>query len=64
MDIDNMEQDLLSGYRSFHDGLSEMIEEGRLTEADIPNDYNWLVTSLASLVADGDALKRALEDEG
>lgn len=27
-------------------GLREMIESGRLTEADIPDDYKWLVAAL------------------
>ena len=34
-----------------HDGLSDMIEGGRLTEAAIPDDYRWLVDSLAALTA-------------
>lgn len=61
--IDDMEQDLLASYRSFHDGLSDMIEDGRLTAADIPDDYKWLVDSLAALVSEGDKLDRALEAE-
>lgn len=36
-------------YAELHDGLSDMIEDGRLTEADIPDDYYWLVESLAAL---------------
>ena len=38
-------------YEQLHDGLSDMIESGRLTEADIPEDYTWLVESLAHLAA-------------
>lgn len=38
-------------YEQLHDGLSDMIESGRLTEADIPEDYTWLVKSLAHLAA-------------
>lgn len=38
---------LLAHYRRLHDGLSDMIEGGRLTEADIPDDYHWLVEMLA-----------------
>lgn len=34
-------------YGKLHDGLSDMIEEGRLTEADIPDDYQWLVETLS-----------------
>lgn len=38
-------------YEQFHDGLSNMIESGRLTESDIPEDYVWLVESLAHLAS-------------
>jgi hypothetical protein len=34
-------------YARLHDGLSDMIEVGRLQENDIPDDYEWLVKSLA-----------------
>jgi hypothetical protein len=37
---------LLQHYRRLHDGLSEMIDDGRLTEAAIPGDYRWLVAML------------------
>ncbi len=40
---------LLNDYLEFHDGLSEMIESGRLTESDIPDDYDWLVEKLSLL---------------
>lgn len=36
-------------YQKLHDGLSDMIEGGRLTEADIPDDYQWLIESLENL---------------
>lgn len=36
-------------YTALHDGLSDMIESGRLTESDIPDDYRWLVESLTNL---------------
>jgi len=39
----------LSAYHALHDGLSDMIESGRLTIDDIPDDYNWLVESLANM---------------
>lgn len=42
-----------------HDGLSDMIEGGRLTEADIPEDYDWLVKSLIA-VANDNTLERGL----
>ena len=35
-------------YERLHDGLSDMIEDGRLTEADIPDDYQWLVETLVA----------------
>jgi hypothetical protein len=38
--------DLLKRYQRLHDGLSDMVESGRLTEADIPDDYDWLVNSM------------------
>lgn len=38
-------------YSKLHDGLSDMIEGGRLAEADIPDDYRWLVNMLAELAA-------------
>lgn len=44
-----MNEDLLDEYRKLHDGLSDMVEGGRLREADIPDDYQWLVSSLEKL---------------
>lgn len=38
-------------YRRLADGLSDMIEGGRLTEGDIPDDYRWLVEHLAAIAA-------------
>jgi hypothetical protein len=43
---------LLAGYKRLHDGLSDMIEGGRLREEHIPDDYKWLVETLAQLGAD------------
>ena len=40
-------QAMRTAYGRLHDGLSDMIEGGRLTEADIPDDYQWLVKQLA-----------------
>jgi hypothetical protein len=40
----------LNAYRLLHDRLSDMIEGGRLSESDIPDDYQALVESLASIV--------------
>jgi hypothetical protein len=37
---------LLQHYRRLHDGLPEMIDDSRLTEAAIPGDYRWLVAML------------------
>ena len=38
--------DLLNAYFELHDMLSDMIEGGRLTEGDIPDDYAALVEQL------------------
>lgn len=40
---------LLNKYLELHDGLSDMIEDGRLRREDIPDDYDWLTESLAQL---------------
>ena len=37
---------LLNAYFELHDMLSDMIEDGRLTEGDIPEDYAALVEQL------------------
>jgi hypothetical protein len=39
-------KDALEVYCQLHDRLSDMIEEGRLTESDISDDYQWLVGKL------------------
>lgn len=39
----------LATYRKLADGLSDMVEGGRLREADIPDDYQWLVATLAKI---------------
>ena len=41
-----MIDDLLNAYFELHDMLSDMIEAGRLTEGDIPEDYAALVEQL------------------
>jgi hypothetical protein len=41
-------QDMVAIYGRLHDGLSDMIDTGRLTAADIPDDYGWLVELLAN----------------
>lgn len=45
------EDDRLREYRRLHEMLSDMIEGGRLTEADCPDDYEALVEQLTTLVA-------------
>lgn len=45
----------LAAYEALHDGLSDMIEGGRLTESHIPDDYEWLVESLAGIPEDPEA---------
>lgn len=42
---------LLKQYRELHDGLSEMVESGRLAQADIPDDYEWLVERMLVPIA-------------
>jgi predicted protein tyrosine phosphatase len=42
---------ILNKYRQLHDGLSEMVENGRITENDIPDDYQWLVSLLIEIAA-------------
>ena len=37
----------LAIYKDLHDGLSDMIESGRLKRDDIPEDYAWIVATLA-----------------
>ncbi len=44
----------LASYRRLHDGLSDMIEGGRLTQADIPDDYDWLLLSLLDVNSETD----------
>ena len=36
-------------YRRLADGLSDMVEERRLSEADIPDDYAWLTKQLEAI---------------
>lgn len=42
----------LAAYRKLHDGLSDMIEGGRLTADMIPDDYDWLIKMLAETCQD------------
>jgi hypothetical protein len=46
---DDLDTGAYRAYRELADGLSEMIEDGRLKLADIPNDYGWLVETLAKI---------------
>lgn len=41
--------DVMTLYRKLADGLSDMVEGSRLSEADIPDDYQWLVETLAAI---------------
>ena len=40
---------LLKRYRTLHNGISDMIEGGRLKRADIPDDYRWLVINMVRI---------------
>lgn len=42
---------ILDHYRRLQDGLSEMVEHDRLKEEDIPDDYRWLVETLATIAS-------------
>jgi hypothetical protein len=42
-------REVLEAYGVLHDRVSDMIESGRLTERTIPDDYHWLVETLAEL---------------
>lgn len=42
---------LLPCYRRLHDGLSNMVEGGRLDEGQIPDDFRWLKAALARLAS-------------
>lgn len=57
------ELDLLTHYRQLHDGLSDMIEGGRLKEIDIPDDYRWLRIMLAEAAQMDDKIKQALDED-
>jgi len=41
---------LLQKYEALHDGLSDMIEGGRLTYEMIPDDYDWLLLTLLEAI--------------
>ena len=47
--LEQMVRPILDHYRALHDGLSDMIEDGRLTESDVPDDYHWLVEKMTAL---------------
>ena len=49
----NHEQNYLSELERLWDMLSDMIEGGRLTAADVPDDYQALVAKLAECAAVG-----------
>lgn len=40
---------ILSHYRTLRAGLSDMIAKGRLSEETVPDDYQWLLASLAAI---------------
>lgn len=53
--LNDLVDDLLNAYFKLHDRLSDMIEAGRLTEGDIPEDYAALVERLEQCNARYDA---------
>lgn len=46
-----MKDERLEAYRKLYDGLSDMVEDGRLTRADHPDDYEWLIAAMLDVVA-------------
>lgn len=46
-------------YSRLHDGLSNMIENGRLKESDIPDDYEWLVETLVEACGANPSMRAA-----
>jgi hypothetical protein len=38
-------------YRKLHDGLSDMVENGRLEESDIPEDWQWFLDTMIKIAA-------------
>lgn len=49
---DLVEKDLkavLTAYRELHDGLSNMIESGRISRDNLPDDYVWLLEKMVNL---------------
>lgn len=43
----------LESYHQLHDGISDMIEAGRLTSKDIPRGLTWLVETLTRIAGTG-----------
>ncbi|MBI1202635.1 MAG: hypothetical protein GC182_09010 [Rhodopseudomonas sp.] len=52
---------LIAEYGKLYDGLSDMIESGRVTRADIPDDYQWLADTLHRLAPQIDKITDALK---
>lgn len=49
MDMTDDEQSLLALGVQLHDGLRNMLAEGRLRDDNIPDDYEWLVEKLDAM---------------
>lgn len=64
MSVDGIEQDLLAHHSKLHDMVSDMIEGGRLSEADIPDDYQALVDHLVEGVRLDHELNNAKREAG
>jgi len=65
-DVSEYEQKIKTGrllklYRKLHDGLSDMVEDSRLTDMDIPDDYQWLVDLLAEIATQDPAFESDAE---
>jgi hypothetical protein len=51
---------LLTVYNRLHDGLADMVEKGRLTEDQLPDDYRWLRFTLEQADVAAATLAQAL----
>ena len=52
------EEELLSHYKQFRKGLRDMLDNGRLTQDLIPDDYHWLILRLC----EADDLQREIDE--
>jgi hypothetical protein len=46
-----MQETALEAYRKLYDGISDMVEDGRLRDYDIPEDWQWLMKAMEATQA-------------